>query len=142
MGKGQTGGKVAAPIFGSMMKQILKNKPAIPFRVPPGIKLVQVNLKTGLRAAQETKTPYLKHSNQTKIQMVLIPSLALRTPMAIFITITKILAVQVRTRKQVHNATLVVVVVEFGKQPLDPLFGYKKSLFSGSGNIVVQLLAL
>ncbi len=50
MGKGQTGGKVAAPIFGNFVKMALEGKPAVPFRVPPGIKLVRVSLKTGLRA--------------------------------------------------------------------------------------------
>jgi penicillin-binding protein 1A len=50
MGKGQTGGGVAAPIFGSFVKMALADKPAVPFRIPPGIKLVRVNLKTGLRA--------------------------------------------------------------------------------------------
>ena len=50
MGKGQTGGNVAAPIFGAFMKEVLNDKPATPFRVPPGIKLVRVNLKTGLRS--------------------------------------------------------------------------------------------
>lgn len=51
MGKGQTGGQIAAPIFGNFMKLALADKPAVPFRIPPGIKLVRVNLKTGLRAA-------------------------------------------------------------------------------------------
>ena len=50
MGKGRTGGGVAAPIFGDFMKRALADKPAAPFRVPPGLKLVRVNLKTGLRA--------------------------------------------------------------------------------------------
>lgn len=50
MGKGQTGGKVAAPIFGEFVKMALASKPAVPFRVPPGIKLVRVSLKTGLRS--------------------------------------------------------------------------------------------
>lgn len=50
MGKGMTGGHVAAPIFGAFMKEALKDKPATPFRIPPGLKLVRVNLKTGLRA--------------------------------------------------------------------------------------------
>jgi penicillin-binding protein 1A len=52
MGKGQTGGHLAAPIFGDFMKQALGDKPAGPFRVPPGMKLVRVDLKTGLRAGQ------------------------------------------------------------------------------------------
>jgi penicillin-binding protein 1A len=53
MGKGQTGGHVAAPIFGEFMKDALEGKPATPFRIPPGIKLVRVNLKTGLRASPD-----------------------------------------------------------------------------------------
>jgi penicillin-binding protein 1A len=50
MGKGMTGGHVAAPIFAQFMKQALANKLAVPFRQPPGIKLVRVSLRTGLRA--------------------------------------------------------------------------------------------
>jgi penicillin-binding protein 1A len=51
MGKGNTGGHVAAPIFGSFIKMALADTPASPFRVPPGVKLVRVNLRTGLRTA-------------------------------------------------------------------------------------------
>ena len=51
MGKGNTGGAVAAPIFGDFMKEALADKPAAPFRIPPGIKLVRVSLKTGLRSS-------------------------------------------------------------------------------------------
>ena len=50
MGKDATGGHVAAPIFGSFMKMALADKPATPFRIPPGIKLVRVNPSTGLRS--------------------------------------------------------------------------------------------
>ena len=50
MGKGQTGGNVAAPIFGDFVKNALAGKPAVPFRVPPGVRQIQVSLKTGLRA--------------------------------------------------------------------------------------------
>jgi penicillin-binding protein 1A len=49
MGRDATGGHIAAPIFGSFMKQALADKPATPFRIPPGIKLVRVNPATGLR---------------------------------------------------------------------------------------------
>jgi penicillin-binding protein 1A len=52
MGKGQTGGHLAAPIFGDFMKQVLGDKPAAPFRVPPGMKLVRVDIKTGMRTVQ------------------------------------------------------------------------------------------
>jgi penicillin-binding protein 1A len=50
LGKGMTGGQVAAPIFANFMKMALADKKAVPFRIPPGIKLVRVNLRTGLRA--------------------------------------------------------------------------------------------
>jgi penicillin-binding protein 1A len=51
MGKGNTGGAIAAPIFGDFLKHALADTPAVPFRVPPGIKLVRVSMKTGLRAS-------------------------------------------------------------------------------------------
>lgn len=51
MGKGQTGGRVASPIFGEFMKLAQAGKPAVPFRVPPGIRLVHVNKLTGLRTS-------------------------------------------------------------------------------------------
>jgi penicillin-binding protein 1A len=50
LGKGMTGGHVAAPIFANFMKMALADKKAVPFRIPPGIKLVRVSLRTGLRA--------------------------------------------------------------------------------------------
>ena len=53
MGKGNTGGKVAAPVFGSFMKEALADQPAAPFRIPPGLKLARVSLRTGLRAGEE-----------------------------------------------------------------------------------------
>ncbi len=53
MGKGNTGGKIAAPVFGSFMKEALADQPAAPFRIPPGVKLARVNLRTGLRAGEE-----------------------------------------------------------------------------------------
>ena len=51
MGKGSTGGQIAAPIFGEFMKNALVDKKAVPFRQPPGIKLVRVSAKTGQRAS-------------------------------------------------------------------------------------------
>ncbi len=38
MGKGATGGVLTAPIVRDFMKSALGDKPAVPFRVPPGIK--------------------------------------------------------------------------------------------------------
>ncbi|MGB8274487.1 MAG: penicillin-binding protein 1A [Alphaproteobacteria bacterium] len=43
----ETGASVAAPIFRDFMEDALKGKPAIPFRVPPGILLVRVDAGTG-----------------------------------------------------------------------------------------------
>jgi penicillin-binding protein 1A len=45
-----TGGALAAPIFKEFMKVALADKPAIPFRVPVGIKFIRVDLKSGMRA--------------------------------------------------------------------------------------------
>ena len=53
MGKGNTGGRVAAPIFGEFMQEALADTPPSPFRIPPGIKLVRVDLRTGLRASAD-----------------------------------------------------------------------------------------
>ncbi|MDE2577820.1 MAG: penicillin-binding protein 1A [Hyphomicrobiales bacterium] len=41
----------AAPIFRDFMALALKDKPDAPFRVPPGIKLISVDPKTGMRAS-------------------------------------------------------------------------------------------
>jgi penicillin-binding protein 1A len=53
LGKGMTGGHFAAPIFGEFMKVALADKPPVPFRVPPGIKLIRIDRKSGLRASGE-----------------------------------------------------------------------------------------
>jgi penicillin-binding protein 1A len=50
LGNTATGGHVAAPIVRDFFKAALVDKPAVPFRVPPGIKLIPVDPKTGLRA--------------------------------------------------------------------------------------------
>ncbi len=50
MGRGETGGGVASPIFRDFMKVALADKPAVPFRIPPGITLIRINRTTGLRA--------------------------------------------------------------------------------------------
>jgi penicillin-binding protein 1A len=60
LGRGETGGAVAAPIVKDFMKVALADKPAIPFRVPPGIKLIRVDLKTGLRAGPDTQRAILE----------------------------------------------------------------------------------
>jgi penicillin-binding protein 1A len=50
LGAHETGASVSAPVFRDFMAAALKNKPAIPFRIPPGIHLVRVDLATGLPA--------------------------------------------------------------------------------------------
>lgn len=47
LGSRETGASTAAPMFQEFMEQALKGQPAIPFRIPPGIRLVRVNSKTG-----------------------------------------------------------------------------------------------
>jgi penicillin-binding protein 1A len=60
MGKGNTGGMIAAPVFGEFVKNALADTPPAPFRVPPGIKFVRVDLKTGLRAAADDTNTILE----------------------------------------------------------------------------------
>ncbi len=50
LGEKATGGRYSAPIFRDFMMEALKNEPATPFRVPPGIRLVRVDYYTGERA--------------------------------------------------------------------------------------------
>jgi len=52
LGKGNaaTGGHLAAPIARDFLKLALADKPAIPFKVPAGIKLIRVEAKSGMRA--------------------------------------------------------------------------------------------
>jgi penicillin-binding protein 1A len=50
LGRESTGGHIAAPIARDFFKIALADKPAIPFRVPAGIKLIRVDSKTGMRA--------------------------------------------------------------------------------------------
>src|SRR5579885_1702867 len=50
IGRNATGGHLAAPIVRDFLKVALADKPPIPFTVPPGIKLIRVDAKTGMRA--------------------------------------------------------------------------------------------
>jgi penicillin-binding protein 1A len=47
LGPREQGATVAVPIWKEFMADALKNKPVIPFRVPPGIRLVRINERTG-----------------------------------------------------------------------------------------------
>ena len=57
---GATGGHLAAPIVRDFLKTALADKPAAPFRVPPGIKLIRVDHKTGMRAGPGTDKAILE----------------------------------------------------------------------------------
>lgn len=50
-GNAATGGHLSAPIARDFLKLALADKPAVPFKVPAGIKLIRVDAKSGMRAA-------------------------------------------------------------------------------------------
>ena len=60
MGHGETGGSLAAPIIRDFVSEALADVPPVPFRAPPGIKLVRVNHKSGLPAGPGDKTAILE----------------------------------------------------------------------------------
>jgi len=47
LGSGEQGSKTAAPIFETIARQVFKDKPPTPFRIPPGLRLVRVNHDSG-----------------------------------------------------------------------------------------------
>ena len=47
LGRQEQGASAAGPVFRDFMAEALKDQPAIPFRIPPGIRLVRVNAVTG-----------------------------------------------------------------------------------------------
>ena len=49
LGRAAQGGRIAAPIAKDFMKLALADKPPTPFKVPPGIRLVRVDAKSGMR---------------------------------------------------------------------------------------------
>lgn len=50
LGRGEAGGKVAAPVFADFMNEALAEDAPVPFRIPSGIRLVRVNSDSGLPA--------------------------------------------------------------------------------------------
>jgi len=60
LGPKETGSSIAVPIFRDFMAEALENRPAIPFRVPPGIRLVRVNASTGVVAQRGEKNVILE----------------------------------------------------------------------------------
>src|SRR3954464_9924374 len=51
LGRAAQGGRIAAPIAKDFMKLALADKPPTPFKVPPGIRLVRIDSKSGMRPA-------------------------------------------------------------------------------------------
>jgi penicillin-binding protein 1A len=60
LGKSETGGRTAAPIFRDVMMETVGREPAIPFRIPPGINLVKVDAKTGELASSASPNVILE----------------------------------------------------------------------------------
>ena len=58
LGRGVAGGNTAAPIIRDFMKGALADKPAVPFRVPAGIKLIRVDAGSGMRAGAGRGRPH------------------------------------------------------------------------------------
>ncbi|WP_420404066.1 penicillin-binding protein 1A [Nisaea sp.] len=50
LGPRDTGSNVAAPIFKKFMEKALVDEPSIPFRIPPGVRNVRINVATGALA--------------------------------------------------------------------------------------------
>jgi penicillin-binding protein 1A len=50
LGGREQGATVAVPVFKEFMGDALKGAPIIPFRIPPGVRLVRVDVETGLPA--------------------------------------------------------------------------------------------
>ena len=60
LGRRDTGSNVAAPLFKSFMAEALKERPEIPFRAPPGILHVRINIETGALARPGDKNVILE----------------------------------------------------------------------------------
>ena len=48
-GAEESGGRVAAPIFGAFMERALGGVPNSPFRIPDGVDMVRIDAETGQR---------------------------------------------------------------------------------------------
>ncbi len=55
LGNGETGGRVAVPIFSEFMQNALKKKERRPFLVPEGIEMVRIDYKSGSIINSESK---------------------------------------------------------------------------------------
>lgn len=75
LGNGEEGSSVSAPIFRAFMAEALKGQPSVPFRIPPGVRLVRVNGETGLPAKAWEKNiileAFIPGTEPTKLGTVL-----------------------------------------------------------------------
>ncbi|MFL9826342.1 penicillin-binding protein 1A [Rhodoplanes sp. SY1] len=60
IGRGASGGHMAAPIVRDFLKVALADKAPVPFRVPPGIKLIRIDAASGTRAGPGTTKAILE----------------------------------------------------------------------------------
>ena len=60
LGQGESGGRVAGPIFKAFMKEALETVPTPPFRIPPAVSLVRINAKNGKLARPGDETVILE----------------------------------------------------------------------------------
>jgi penicillin-binding protein 1A len=60
LGKRESGSTAALPIFVDFMTEVLKDKPATPFRVPPDVRLVRVDADSGLLPGPTTEQVVLE----------------------------------------------------------------------------------
>ena len=60
LGAKATGGRLSAPIFRDFMLAALKDRPALPFRIPPGVQLVEVDLDSGCLPSPSTRLVILE----------------------------------------------------------------------------------
>jgi penicillin-binding protein 1A len=60
MGEGESGGRLAAPIFRDFMTAALRNSEGLPFRIPQGVRFVDIDAETGCLPGPATKTIILE----------------------------------------------------------------------------------
>jgi penicillin-binding protein 1A len=60
LGAQEQGASAALPVFIDTMSEALADRPATPFRVPPGVRLVRVDAETGLLPGPDTDTVILE----------------------------------------------------------------------------------
>ncbi len=60
MGEGESGGRVAAPIYRDFMTAALQDSAGLPFRIPPGVRLVEIDSETGCLPSATTRNIILE----------------------------------------------------------------------------------